>query len=60
MEVTIAKTNFCTEEVPLRLGEGTDTVIRYMNPITKVFYSNYTLADCNPVYPNLFKLPNGS
>ena len=60
MEVTLATLNFCTEEVPVRLGDGEESVIKFMNPISKVFYNNYTLTECNPVYPNLYQLLNGS
>ena len=31
-----------------------------MNPISKVFYRNFTLIKCNPLFPNVFKLGNGS
>ena len=31
-----------------------------MNPISKVFYRNFTLIKCNPLFPNVFQLRNGS
>ena len=34
--------------------------IRYMDPISKVFYRNFTVTKCNPLYPNAVKLQNGS
>ena len=34
--------------------------IRYMDPITKILYHNYTIAACNPLYPNVVKLEEGS
>ena len=60
MEVTLVTNTFCTEEVPVRLGHANETVVKYMNPVSRVFYSNYTLAECNPVYPNLVRINNGS
>ena len=60
MEVMVIENTFCTEEVPVRLGGGGNSVIRYMHPITRVFYTNYTVTECNPIYPNLLKLANGT
>ena len=60
MEITLATLDFCTEEIPVRLGDGKESVIKFMNPISKIFYNNYTLTECNPVYPNLYQLLNGS
>ena len=34
--------------------------IRYMDPNTKIFNHNYTIAACNPLYPNVVKLKDGS
>ena len=31
-----------------------------MDPITKILYHNYTIAACNPLYPNVVKLEDGS
>ena len=57
---TITKLLFCTEEV-LVLVEGQNfSFIRYMAPITKIMYQNYTIAACNPLYPNVVKLEDGS
>ena len=57
---TITKLPFCTEEVPV-LGEGQNfSSIRYMDPITKILYHNYEIAACNPLYPNVVKLEDGS
>ena len=60
MEVSVIENTFCTEEVPVRLGRDGSSVIRYMHPITTVFYTNYTMTECNPLYPNLLKLANGT
>ena len=60
MEITLATLDFCTEEIPVRLGDGKGSVIKFMNPISKIFDNNYTLTECNPVYPNLYQLLNGS
>ena len=37
-----------------------ESVIKFMNRISKIFYNNYTLTESNPVYPNLYQLLNGS
>ena len=60
MEITLATLDFCTEEIHVRLGDRKESVIKFMNPISKIFYNNYTLTECNPVYPNLYQLLNGS
>ena len=31
-----------------------------MDPITKILYHNYTIAACNPLYPNVVKLKDSS
>ena len=31
-----------------------------MNPIFKVFHRSFTLKKCNPLFPNVFQLGNGS
>ena len=60
MVVTETKLLFCTEEV-LVLVEGKNfSSIRYMDAITKILYHNYTIAACNPLYPNVVKLEDGS
>ena len=56
----VIEDTFCTEEVPVRLGGDGNSVIRYMHPITLVFFTNYTMTECNPIYPNLLKLANGT
>ena len=60
MENTLATLDFCTEEIPVRLGDGKESVIKFMNPISEVSYNSYTLTECNPVYPKLYQLLNGS
>ena len=52
--------SFCTEEVPLLIGFGNETITRYMHPISRIVFSNFTVAKCNPMYPNLLRLDNGS
>ena len=60
MVATITKHPFCTEEV-LVLVEGQKiSSIRYMDPITKLLYQNYTIAAYNPLYSNVVKLVDGS
>ena len=59
--VHVVKNQFCTEEVPVRVfSDKTSEVIRYMDPISRVFYRNFTLINCNPMYPNGLELQNGS
>ena len=60
MEITLTTLDFCTEEIPVRLGDGKESVINFKNPISNIFYNNYTLTECNPVYPILYQLLNGS
>ena len=55
--VHVVENQFCTEEVPIRVSSGnTSEVIRYMDPITKVFYRNFTLINCKPMFPNALEL----
>ena len=60
MVATITKLPFCTEEVPVLVEGQNFSSIRYMDPITKILYHNYTIAACNPLYPNVVKLEDGS
>ena len=47
--VHVVENQFCTEEVPVRVfSDNTSEVIRYMDPIFRVFYRNFTLINCNP------------
>ena len=60
MVATIIKLPFCTEEVPV-LEEGQNfSSIRYMDTITKILCPNYEIAACNPLYPNVVKIEDGS
>ena len=59
-KVTIMTITFCTDEVPVRPGHANETVVKYMNPISRFVYSRYTLTECNPVNPNLVRNNNGS
>ena len=53
MEVTKKMTKFLYT-VEVRFGLANETVIRYINPNSRIlFYNNYTVAENNPVYPSL-------
>ena len=59
--VHVVENQFCTEEVPIRLSSyNSSEGIRYMDPISRVFYRNFTLINCNPMYPGALELQNGS
>ena len=59
--VHVVENQFCTEEVTIRVSsDNTSEVIRYKDPIFRVFYRNFTLINCNPMYPNALELQNGS
>ena len=60
MVATITKFPLCTEEVPVLVEGQNFYFIRYMGSNTKIMYINYTLAACNPLYPNVVKLEDGS
>ena len=53
--------NYWTQEVPIIVRQNDhQSYVRYMNPISKVFYANFRLVKCNPLFPNAFQLGNGS
>ena len=59
--VHVVENQFCTEEVPVRVfSDNTSEVIIYMDPISRVLYRNFTLINCNAMYPNALELQNGS
>ena len=59
--VLVVENQFCTEEVPIRVSsDNTSEIIRYMDPISRVFYRNFRLINCNPMYPNALELRNSS
>ena len=59
--VHVVENQFCTEEVPIRVSsDNSSEGIRYMDPISRVFYRIFTLIKCNPMYPNALELQNGS
>ena len=60
MVATITKPPFCTEEVPVLVEGQIFSSIGYVDPITKIFYHNYTITACNPLYPNVVKLEDGN
>ena len=47
--VELTALNYCTEEVPIIVRRNDKSYVRYMNPISKVFYKNFTLIKCNPL-----------
>ena len=55
---------FCTgqfEVLPIRVSaENNSEGIRYMDSISRLFYRNFTLINCNSVYPSALELQNGS
>ena len=57
MVAKIAKLTFCTEEVPELIQGQNCSSIRYLEPLTKFLYHNYTIAAC---IPNVVKLEDGS
>ena len=60
MVATITKLSFCTEEVPVLVESQNFSSIRFMDPIRKILYHYYTIAACNPLYPNGVNLEDGS
>ena len=60
MEGTVVTKTFDTEDVLVRRWHANETIIKYVNPISKVFQINYTVAEGNAFYPNLLYLTNGS
>ena len=60
MVATITKFPFCQEEFPVLVEVQKFSSIRYLDPITKILYHIYTIAACNPLYPNVVKLEDGS
>ena len=61
IQVKLAEISFCTEEISVEVKNvGSESYIRFMDPISRVIYCNYTLTLCNRVYPNAFVLSNGS
>ena len=59
MAATITKLPYCTEEIPVLVEGQNFSSFRYMDPITKNVYHNFTIAACNPLYPNVAKLEDG-
>ena len=59
--VHVVENQFCNEEVPNRVfTDNSSEGIRYMDPISRVLYRNFTLSNCNTMYPNDLELQNGS
>ena len=59
MKVVENENDFPTE-VTARLGIGEKTVLKTLNPFTKVFYQNYTLTECIFFYPTSMRLSNST
>ena len=57
---TKTKLPFYTEEVPVLVEGRNISSIRYMDSITKILCHIYTIAACDPLYPNVVKLEDGS
>ena len=55
--VRIADFPYCTEEVPVLLGNS--SIVKFMNPITQVVYPNYTLTSCDPIAPYMYRTIEG-
>ena len=60
MVATKTKIPFCTEEVSVLVEGQNFSCIRYMEPIRKILYHNYTISACNPLYADVVKLEDGS
>ena len=60
MVPTITKHHFCTEKVLVSVEGQNFSSIKNMEPVTKTLDNNYTTAACNPLYPNVVKLEDGS
>ena len=59
--VELIALNYCTEEVPIIARQNDNqSYVRYMSPIPKVFYRNFTLIKGKPLFPDVFQLGNGS
>ena len=55
--VCVIENSFRTKEVPVRLSSDNNSErIRYMDPITKILYRYFKLANCNFLYPNALML----
>ena len=54
--VNVNLSTFSSETHVPNSSEG----IWYTDPISRVFYRNFTLINCNPMYPNDLELQNGS
>ena len=60
MEVIIVENEVCAGEVTVRLGNGLEKLLKFMNPITFVFRQNNTLVYCNVLYPKVIDLSKGT
>ena len=60
MEVTIVNKDYYTEDTPIRLGKGKETVLKFEDHTIKIFFEKSTLTRCSPPYPNLISLRKGT
>ena len=59
--VHVVENQFCTKEEPIRVSsDNSSEGFRYTDPISSVFYTKFTLINCNHKYPNALELQNGS
>ena len=59
--VPVIKNYFCAKEVPVRVSsDNSSEGTRYMDPISKVFFRNFTITNCEPLCTNALGLQNGS
>ena len=59
--VHIVENQFCTEVVPISVSsDNSSEGIRYMDPISRLFYRNFTLNKCDPMHLNALEIQNGS
>ena len=51
---------FSNKELPFRVSSDKSSEgIRYMDPVSNVFYRSFTITNCNHLYPNTLELQNG-
>ena len=51
-QVNFAEISLCAEEVPVEITNVSgESHLRFMNPISRVIYRNYTLTMCIRIYP---------
>ena len=59
--VRVIENRFCKERVPVRLSsENISEGLRYMDPISKLFYGFIKTTNCDPLYQNALELQKES